>query len=95
MTKQFVIYSERDGVYLGSSLGLGFWSKLDPVGQDCAVTFKSTMEAIRFMATWDASVELDGVRVVAVEADYVAHGIAYASIARCVEAGLPSWDPKS
>ena len=34
MTTRILIYSEADGVYLGSCMGLGFWSELDSVGQE-------------------------------------------------------------
>jgi hypothetical protein len=45
-------YTEM-GIYLGNCLGLGFWSKLDPVGQDAAVTFPSEVEARRHVASWN------------------------------------------
>lgn len=48
-----VIVSEELGIYLGSFLGLGFWSKLDDAGQPSAVTFKSEIEAMQYAASWD------------------------------------------
>lgn len=83
-----VIYSESDGVYIGSCLGLGFWSKLDPVGQESAATFASGSDAQEFMNSWDSGVPAD-IRLVEVEADDGDH----ASIAACMRAGLPGWSP--
>jgi len=81
-----VIYSEENGVYLGSAMGMGFWSKLDPVGQPAAATFEDEAEAETHMASWDSG-RPDGVRLVKVDADQGT----YASIAACVRAGLPGW----
>lgn len=83
-----VIYSDKDGVFLGVALGLGFWSKLDPVGQPSAATFESEAQAEEFMATWNCG-RPDDARCVPVEPDDGEH----ASIAACVRAGLPAWDP--
>jgi hypothetical protein len=90
--KRFVICSERDGVYIGSAMGLGFWSLLDPVGQEAAVTFESVEQAKEVMATWECVAELGELRLVEVEADVHDH---YASVASCVAAGLPAWDPNT
>ncbi|WP_044275859.1 hypothetical protein [Burkholderia gladioli] len=85
--KAVVLYSERDGVYLGSCLGLGFWSKLDPAGQTHAFTFPGEAEARAAMETWDT---LPGdVRLVEVAPDQAG----YASMAACIAAGLPGWNP--
>lgn len=81
-----VVYHERDGVFLGSCMGLGFWSKIDAVGQLAAVTFPSVEAAEVYMATWESG-RPTGVRFVEVEAD--AEG--YADVAACVRAGLPGW----
>lgn len=82
----YVVYQEHRGVYLGSCLGLGFWSKLDTAGQTHAVTFPSVGEAEADMVRW-----VDGrphdVRVVEV----VAQQDGYAPEAACVTAGLPGW----
>ncbi|HDR9103577.1 TPA: hypothetical protein QDB04_000297 [Burkholderia vietnamiensis] len=81
-----VIYDDANGVYLGSAMGLGFWSKLDPVGQPAAVTFSDEEEENAHMATWENG-RPDGVRCVQVEADQAG----YASVAACMRAGLPEW----
>lgn len=82
-----VIYSDIDGVYLGTCMGLGFWSKLDPVGQPSAATFENEAQAEAFMATWDGG-RPEGVRFVPVEAD---DGGTHASMASCMRSGLPGW----
>lgn len=87
-----VLYNEEDGVYLGSALGLGFWSKLDPVGQPCAVTFADEQEALAYAKTWDHQMD---VRAVPVETYEDVDGYWYASIAACQKAGLPGWDPNA
>ena len=81
-----VITTQESGVYLGNALGLGFWSKEDPVGQPSAVTFKSVQEAEAHMATWDCG-RPDHVKFVQVTCD----DDGYASIEACVAAGLPRW----
>lgn len=81
-----VILSELNGVYLGSCMGLGFWSKLDPVGQPSAVTFSDKTEAEAYMRTWPGGIP-NGITYVNVFADDGQH----ATIASCVKAGLPGW----
>ncbi|MFJ1470178.1 hypothetical protein [Massilia orientalis] len=83
----FVIYSEEEGVFIGECLGLGFWSKLDPVDQDCAVTFSSVDAAEAFMAGWEGGRPV-GATLVPVVPDRVDGS---ASIAACMRAGLPEW----
>ncbi len=81
-----VIYHDQHGIYLGSCMGLGFWSNIDPCGQSAAATFPDVQSAEEFMATWEDG-RPEGVRLVDVPAD--ARG--YASIDACVLAGLPPW----
>jgi len=81
-----VIYSETDGVYLGTCLGLAFWSNLDPVGQDSAVAFDDAQEAEAHLATWEGG-RPNGIRFVEVDID--ADG--RAPMLACVRAGLPGW----
>ncbi len=80
-----VLYHPEFGVYLGSCLGFGFWSKCDPVGQPCAVLFDSESEADKFIRSWNHPIE--NWITVPVEDDMDG----YASIAACVKAGLPEW----
>ena len=91
---RYVITHPEMGIYLGSCMGLGFWSKLDPVGQPGAVTFVSPEEAQEYMKGWDDGAPPD-VNFHAVMADstdgegpFAAH---YASIQACVHAGLEGW----
>lgn len=86
---RYLLVSDEAGIYLGSYLGLGFWSKLDPVGQDAACTFDSPSDVAQFMATWDNQPN-GNVRTVEVTPDIKG---GYASIAACVAAGLDAWDP--
>jgi len=81
-----VITHAEMGIYLGSCMGLGFWSKLDPVGQPSAVTFPSIEAAREHMAFWERETPLEVVfRSVTPDDGF------YASIAACVAAGLDGW----
>lgn len=86
MNQAFVIVHPEMGIYLGSCMGLGFWSKLDAVGQPSAVTFSSEEDAEAFMASWDDG-KPKGVSLVPVIPD----DGTYASVAACVAAGLDGW----
>lgn len=52
--KQHIIVCKEKGIYLGSCMGLGFWSKLDPAGQTSAPTFMAESQARDHVATWNA-----------------------------------------
>lgn len=52
--KRYVITHPKGGVYLGTCLGLGFWTLYDPVGQDHAVVFETPEKAWRFIDTWNS-----------------------------------------
>lgn len=81
-----VIVSPEDGIYIGSCLGMGFWTKIDPVGQPSVVTFGSIPEAEGHMATWECG-RPENISFHEVIPDA---GV-YASIQACVHAGLPGW----
>jgi hypothetical protein len=81
-----VIVHPEFGIYLGSFIGLGFWSKLDPAGQDAAVTFPSQQDAEQFMGTWDEGAP-QGCQFITVIPDQGE----YASVSACVAAGLEAW----
>ena len=89
--KRIVIYSETDGVYLGSAMGMGFWSKLDPVGQSEACTFPSVAEAKEYVQSWgcEAPEDID-YREVEVLGDKQGF---YATISEIVAAGMDGWFP--
>jgi len=82
----FLIWHPDRGIFLGHCMGLGFWSKLDPVGQPSAVTFPSREIAEQYMAGWDHGrpTEASLHPVIPDDGDY-------ASIAACVAAGLEGW----
>lgn len=92
---RFVLVHPEMGVYLGTCLGLGFWSKLDPVGQLAAVTFENRTVADVIMRSWDNG-RPDKVIIWPVMADWavcVGGKPTFASIAACVATGLETWDP--
>ena len=89
--KAVVIVEKELGIYLGGFWGLGFWSKLDPIGQPSATCFKDNADALDHIASWEPS---------EVKRDYTFHEVEvterageaiYASIASCVQAGLEGW----
>lgn len=88
MKKSIVISSADWGVYLGTAMGMGFWSNLDPVGQDVACTFESEEQAKEIIASWDSQPPAD-TKFTLVEAKHEFH----ATIPECVNAGLPAWNP--
>ena len=81
-----VIYTEERGIYLGNFWGMGFWTKLDPVGQPSAVTFPDANEAETHMAEWSEGRPADAKLV-----EVVAEADGYATMESCVRAGLPGW----
>lgn len=83
-----VIYSESAGVFIGTCLGLAFFSEMDAAGQERAVTFADEAEARSFVATWRNEPEPPW-RCVQVETSKDN----YATIDDCVRAGLPRWKP--
>ena len=94
---RFVIFSPTEGVYLGSAMGLGFWSKLDPVGQNAAVTFASPSEATECIRSWEpGSAPLDiRFRTVECGGPVEAGGVVYATIPEIVAADMPAWNPNA
>lgn len=87
LKKGYVLFSQKDGVYLGNFMGLGFWSFLDPVGQDAAYAFTSKDEAIEHGKTILPSEVCQAIEVEIDTTD------GYASIKSCVRSGLPMWNP--
>lgn len=80
-----VIVHPKWGIYIGNLFGLGFWSKLDPVGQPGAVVFPGEQAARAHMASWEH--QPSGCTFVPVRPN----NDGYASIAACVAAGLDGW----
>lgn len=85
MKLRLLLVHPEMGVYLGSCMGLGFWSKLDPVGQVVAVTFESEKVVREVIDSWDSPIEKWC--TVPVVAD-VGH---YASQTSCIQSGVESW----
>lgn len=86
---RYVLCSPSWGVYLGSFLGLGFWSRLDSAGQDCAVVFSSVEEAESYSQSWDGGCP-DHVQVRGVPASAVVDG--FVPLVTCQQLGLPVGD---
>lgn len=93
---RYVLCSPEAGVYLGSAMGLGFWSKWDPVGQPAAVTYPSPDAAFAEVLSWDRqpTTQIEA-RAVTVEVDGppMDGEPVYATVGDCMAAGLPGWDP--
>ncbi len=89
MRQKFVITHPSDGVYLGNCMGLGFWSKLDPAGQNSAPLFSCPQEAIEHIQSWDGGRSPADYAIVPVNAV----GPFHATIVECVKAGLDAWFP--
>jgi hypothetical protein len=62
-----VIVSDEMGVYLGSAMGFGFWTLIDPVGQPSACIFEDEADARDFVSTWDDQTGAEAFRYVPVE----------------------------
>ena len=88
MKPRVIILSASKGVYLGSAMGLGFWTKLEDLGLDEAITFADEAQAMTHMQTWESWAEL--------EKDFTFPGVhrtkdGFADHAACVAAGAPPW----
>ncbi len=66
---RIVITHPEMGIYLGSFIGLGFWTMLDPAGQPSSTTFADEAEARWHVASWDESNDPDLYGYVRVQAD--------------------------
>lgn len=83
MAKILVVSNEL-GVYLGTALGLGFFTKLDCAGQTQPCTFPSKQEARGHVASWDANNDPDAYAYHELPDD----GNEYATIEELEDAGL-------
>lgn len=82
---RFLIVSQELGVYIGSCMGMGFWSRLDAVGQASAVSFESEEDGLQYASTWESPVEdLQFIPVIADSENF-------ASEEACIEAGVSPW----
>ena len=88
MKIKFLIMHPDHGIFLGSAMGLAFWSNLESAGQNRAVVLDSEDAAREFIGSWDEVP--DGIELHDVMVDDDAR---YATIDQCVAAGLDVWDP--
>jgi hypothetical protein len=86
--RRHVLHHPDFGVCLGSMLGLISWSKINPVGQPSAVTFRSPAEAVDWTETWDSIP--DGVTTREVMTLLPDH----ATMDECMDAGLLGWEDR-
>jgi hypothetical protein len=63
----YVLVHPDFGVYVGNAFGLGFWSRLDWVGQETVTTFTTVEDAREHVKTWDANNDPDDYTCVACE----------------------------
>jgi hypothetical protein len=87
MYQRWVIYDEEFGVYLGSFMGLGFWSKLDAAGQPAAPTFddpKKATDHIEYLGAKAPKTRIVEINCLDPEE---------ATVGECVVVGLPRWMP--
>jgi len=82
-----VIYSPMDGVFLGTWMGMGMWSRYDATRTSKAVVFPDAKAADEHMAMWDGG-RLSHLRTVEVLEDEKGQ---FASLDACICAGLPAW----
>lgn len=85
--KAYVIYSDSRGVFVGAMFGLGFWAKWDSAGQPCAPAVQEYEDAAETLL--DVAGDVKDARLVQVDVSKSDR----ATIAECVAAGLPAWDP--
>lgn len=53
--REIVISHHEMGIYLGGCMGLGFFSKMDAVGQVAACTFETEEQARAHVTGWDSA----------------------------------------
>jgi hypothetical protein len=89
MCRRYLLYRHDYGVYLGSFLGLGFWSKIDPVGQSEAPTFAKPRDITSYVSTWDRVPDYYFAVPVEISND---NGEYYATLKEIETAGLERWE---
>lgn len=62
-----VLIHKEHGIYLGSCMGMGFFTLLDCAGQPAAVTFNSFKDAKVHVETWQPPIPIDDFRFETVE----------------------------
>ena len=89
MNAGYLLIHPEWGIYLGEFIGLGFWSKLDSVGQTYAVVFLSQREALEFASKTFPTTESTRMETTPI----LTKRRQYALLEEIVEAGLEGWDP--
>lgn len=84
-TMRYLLVHPEYGIYLGNCLGLGFWSKVDPVGQPAAVTFQTEADAEAHMDDWGTP-RPEGYYLHPIDTEQD-----YAIVTQCILAGLDGW----
>lgn len=70
MSDGFAIVDRKEwGIYLGSFLGLGFWSRSDAGDQHSACVFPTEHDARTFVRGWENNNDPDCYRYVSVKSD--------------------------
>lgn len=82
--KRIIIVSKEYGIFIGEQFGFGFWSKIDPVGQDRACTFETKKEAVQFIVSIK---EIQDAKAIEIEIEE----LPYATLADIAKADLPIW----
>lgn len=90
MQKRFIIVSKEAGVFLGECLGFFFWSNLDAVGQDSAVTCSTKEEAEKLIKENPGAFPMTDLEVREVNVE----NLPWATMAECMAAGVPDWIDK-
>lgn len=80
-----VITHAEMGIFIGSAMGMGFWSNLDSADQTRVCTFVSEEDARDYVSSWTQDNEPDGYNYTTVEID---SGENFATIAQLRAAGL-------
>lgn len=88
---RYIAVCPERGVLLGHAMGLSFWTRLDPVGQDSATTFDSPADATNVLReVFDEDPK--ALSFVQVEGDMRnPDGSYFASREACVDAGCDPW----
>lgn len=96
---RYLLTHPEHGIFLGTCAGLGFWSAVDPAGQDEAPTFPTEATIQAHLDSWDEPpvgperLRYKAHEVIIPRSRINKDGSAYATLADVREAGLEPWDP--
>jgi len=93
MIKRYLLVHKEFGIYLGSCLGMGFWSELDPAGQTEACTFESEDAALKYMESWDDQLKVTPIAIATLipESQLIKDDSCYATQKDIIDSGLSGW----